>query len=119
MTRLDLARSAAFPDGSAAHSYLLRLPLDPNDRVDAAALRAEPARATVLRVWPDEPERHGYLRHGRKGWVFSYAPGEADDEAVFHLETHPIRVGAYLTITEQDGTSLGFKVASCTNLPDG
>lgn len=112
MIRLDLARTPEFPDGSAAHSYLLRLPLDAEGVVDLATAHAAPERCTVLRSWPDEPDTHGYLRHGRRGWVFSYAPGEADDEAIFHLETHPLRPGDYVTITEPDGARLCFRVAS-------
>ena len=110
MIRLDLARTTDHPEGSAAHSYLLRLPLDEHGIVDLPATRAAPELCTVLRSWPDEPDIRGYLRHGRKGWVFSYAPGEADDEAIFHLETHPLRLGEYVTITEPDGTHLCFRV---------
>jgi len=111
MIRLDLARTTDHPEGSAAHSYLLRLPLDEHGIVDRHAVGAAPERCTVLRSWPDEPDVHGYLRHGSKGWVFSYAPGEADDEPIFHLETHPLRLGEYVTITETDGTHLCFRVS--------
>lgn len=111
--RLDLARSDAFPQGSAAHCYLFRAPLDEHGTVDGRALRAHPDRATVLRSWPDEAERRGYLLHDAIGWRFSYAPGEADDEPIFHLETHPIALGAYLTVREQDGEDLCFKVTRC------
>jgi hypothetical protein len=107
--RLDLARSQAFPDGSAAHCYL-RAPLRDDGTVDAAAVRAHADRATILRSWPDEPERNGYLIHNGASWRFSYAPGDADDEPIFHLETHPLAVGAYLTVREQDGEDLCFKV---------
>lgn len=109
--RLDLARSHAFPNGSAAHCYLLRVPLTDVGTVDAQAIRAHPEQATVLRSRPDEAERHGYLMHRAGAWHFSYAPGEADDEPIFHLETHPLAVGAYLTVREQGGEELCFKVA--------
>ncbi len=48
-----------------------------------------------------------------RSWVFSYAPGESDDEALFHVENHAISVGEYLTITEPDGEKLPFRVVSC------
>jgi hypothetical protein len=118
MIRLDLARTEDLPQGSAAHSYLLRLPLDEHGIVDPDSLRAAPERATVLRSWPDEPDVHGYLRHGRKGWVLSYAPGDEDDEPIFHLETHPLRLGEYVTITERDGSALCFRVSLCDQLTD-
>lgn len=108
--RLDLARSEAFPEGSAEHCYLLRAPLDAHGTIDIEAVRAHPEQATILRSWPDEAERRGYLMHGAAGWHFSYAPGEADDEPIFHLETHPLVPGAYLTVREQDGRELCFKV---------
>ncbi len=109
--RLDLARSEAFPDGSAMHCYLLRAPLRDDGTIDAEAVGAHPERATVLRSWPDDAERRGYLMHDDvTGWHFSYAPGEADDEPIFHLETHPLALGAYLTVREQDGEELCFKV---------
>lgn len=108
--RLDLARSHDFPDGSAARCYLLRAPLDDQGTLDAAAVHAHPERATVLRSWPDETERHGYLIDDGSTWRFSYAPGEADDEPLFHLETHPLAPGAYVTVHEQDGHELCFKV---------
>jgi hypothetical protein len=108
--RLDLARSAAFPEGSAAHCYLLRAPLTDEGTIDADALHAHPEQATVLRSWPDEPERRGYLIRQRAGWRFSYARGDDDDEPIFHLETHPLDLGAYLTVHEPDGGELCFRV---------
>jgi len=118
LIRLELARSPEFPEGSAAHAYLLRVPLDGHAIADSDALRAHPERAEVLRIWPDEPDQHGYLLHHRNRWIFSYAPGEADDEPVFHLETHPLRLGEYVTITERDGTSLCFRITRCEALAE-
>lgn len=118
MIRLDLARSPDHPEGSAAHSYLLRLPLDERGIVDLAATHARPENCTVLRCWPGQSEMHGYLRHARRGWVLSYEPGEGDDEAIFHLETHPLATGQYVTITEPDGAELCFRVVSCQPTAD-
>ena len=67
----------------------------------------------MRRFWPGEADREGVVIPKGRGWVFSYAPGEPDDEALFHLENHSIIVGQYLTITEQDGEKLPFKVVSC------
>ncbi len=112
MIRLDLARTRDFPDGSREHCYLLCAPLDVHGIIDGETLAGRPDRATVLRSWPDAPEMTGYLVHKRKGWTFSYAPGDADDEPLFHLETHPLREGEYVTVTERDGTPLAFEIAS-------
>ena len=109
--RLELARTPEFPSGSASRAYLLRLPLDEEGLIDAGELRLAPASATVHRFWPNEPDLSGYVISTPRGWAFSYEVGEEDDETVFHLETHPIRVGEYVTLTEPDGQRLPFRVA--------
>jgi hypothetical protein len=110
--RLELARTKDFPQGSASRCYLLRLPLTDEGLIDESARQADPARATVRRFWPNQADLSGYVIHTPRGWAFSYGPGEADDEAVFHLENHPMRVGNYITLTEPDGERLPFRVAS-------
>jgi hypothetical protein len=110
--RLELARTKDFPEGSASRCYLLRVPLDATGFIDEGARLAEPARATVRRFWPNEPDLSGYVIHTRGGWAFSYRPGDEDNETVFHLETHPMRVGEYITLTEPNGQRLPFRIAS-------
>ena len=114
--RLELARTKEFPEGSASRAYLLRLPLDENGLIDEQALHHAPALATVHRHWPNEPDLSGYVIRTPRGWALSYEPGEDDDEAVFHLETHPLRMGEYITLTEPDGRQLPFRVASLKQL---
>lgn len=114
--RLELARTRQFPQGSPSRCYLLRLPLDEQGLIDGEALREAPGHATVRRHWPNQPDVSGYVIRTPKGWAFSYRPGEEDDEAVFHLETHPLRVGEYVTLTESDGEQLPFRVASLKRL---
>ena len=114
--RLELARTGDFPEGSASRAYLLRLPLDEAGLIDERALGREPAMATVHRFWPNEPDRSGYMIRTPGGWAMSYEPGEEDDETVFHLETHPIRIGEYVTLTEPDGRRLPFRVAALKQL---
>jgi hypothetical protein len=111
--RLELARTPLHPEGSAAHAYVLRLPVDDNGFVEATTLREAAEHPTVRRFWPNEPDQTGVvIKQGHK-WSFSYRPGDDDDEAIFHLEDHPIRSGAYLTITETNGEKLPFRVISC------
>jgi hypothetical protein len=114
--RLELARTPEFPDGSASRAYLLRLPLDQDGLIDEQALGLSPAMATVHRFWPNERDRSGYMVRTPAGWAMSYEPGEADDETVFHLDTHRIRIGEYLTLTEPDGRRLPFRVATLKQL---
>lgn len=110
--RLELARTSEFPEGSASRAFLLRLPLDEEGLIDAPSLQAFPARATVHRFWPNEPDLSGYVIHTPRGWALSYRPGDEDDESIFHLENHPLRIGEYITLTEPDGSQLPFRVAS-------
>jgi len=114
--RLELARTKDFPEGSASRAFLLRLPIDDDGMIDEAALRQLPAQATVRRFWPNEPDLSGYLIRTPRGWAFSYRVGEEDDETIFHLETHPLRIGEYITLTEPDGRKLPFRVASVREL---
>ncbi len=117
--RLELARTSEFPQGSPGRAYLLRLPLAEDGLIDEAALRKTPAMATVHRVWPNEPDMAGYVIRTARGWAFSYRVGEEEDEAVFHLETHRIRLGEYLTLTEPDGRQLPFRIASVESPDQG
>src|SRR3546814_9571358 len=57
--RLELARTPAFPNGSAARSYVLRLPLGSGGLIDEREYRIHPELATARRFWPNEPDRHG------------------------------------------------------------
>ena len=114
--RLELARTPDFPEGSPSRAYLLRMPLDDQGLIDEREIGLSPAMATVHRFWPNERDRSGYLIRTPAGWAMSYEPGEADDETVFHLETHPIRIGEYVTLTEPDGQRLPFRVASLKHL---
>ena len=112
LIRLELARTHDFPAGSPGRSYLIRLPLSDDGLIDEAAREADPARATVRRFWPNEPDQSGHVLKSNSGWVFSYAVGEGDDEDIAHLENHPIRAGEYLTLTDPNGTRHPFHVVS-------
>ena len=110
--RLELARTKEFPEGSASRAYLLRLPLGEDGLIEEAAVAADPGRATVRRFWPNQPDLSGYVVRTPRGWAFSYRVGDEDDESVYHLENHPMRIGNYITLTEPDGSEFPFRVAS-------
>lgn len=109
--RLQLARTEN-SEGALDRGYIVRLPLDENGFIAEDELCRLPAAAKVYRFSPDEPERSGYVVRTDGGWAFSYQVGETDDEAIFHLETHPIRIGEYLTVTEPDGRQLPYRIGS-------
>lgn len=110
--RLELARTKEFPEGSASRAYLLRIPLDDQGLIEERSLRAAPARATVRRFWPNEPDMSGHVIRTPSGWALCYRIGEAHEEAIFHLEMHPLRLGEYVTLTEPGGETSSFRVAS-------
>jgi hypothetical protein len=114
--RLELARTEDYPEGSASRVYLLRLPLKEDGLIDEEVLRTAPARATVRRFWPNEPDLSGYVIRTPKGWALSFEPGENDDQPVFHLEPHAIGYGERLTVAEPDGRKLMFRVASLEDI---
>ena len=114
--RLELARTREFPEGSASRAFLLHLPLDETGLIDEETLRRAPARASVRRFWPNERDQAGYVIRTPRGWAISYEPGEDDDEAIFHLESHKLGMGEYVTLTEPDGRQLPFRVAGLRQL---
>jgi hypothetical protein len=112
--RLELARTRDFPEGSASRAYLLRLPLDDSGAIDLAAIRSEPGHATVRRFWPNERDRRGRIVATPDGWAVRYDPGDAEDDALYRLETESVRLGAEIQVTEPDGRRLPFRVAGLT-----
>src|SRR3546814_18312564 len=84
--RLELARTPAFPNGSAARSYVLRLPLGSGGLIDEREYRIHPELATARRFWTNEPDRHGTLLHTGNGWALSYEQGGADDEKIYRRD---------------------------------
>lgn len=115
--RIALARTPQFPQGSSSHAYELIVPLAEDNRIDQAAFKAFPARASVQHVVPNRPAKRGaiLLRNGR--YAFSYAPGDADDEAIYHSENHPLGIGDYVTIMEPGKEAQPYRVESVTPLP--
>jgi hypothetical protein len=110
--RLELARTERFPQGSASRSYLLRLPLLDDGQIDAPAINETPAHAIVRRFWPNEPDRIGAVVPTPDGFALAYEAGAESGAGLLHLEPHPIRLGACVTLPEPDGTTLPFRVAS-------
>lgn len=109
--RLELARTPQFPRGSAACGYEFSAPLDSAGRIDSAQWRRVKARCKVRRFWANQGDEIGELLHHRSGrWVFSYRPGDEDDEPLFRLDRHVFQVGEYVSITEHDGITRPFRV---------
>ena len=113
LVRLELARSAAFPNGSARHGYEFVAPLDADGHLSAEVWKKNKAKCTVRRFTAGEGDEHGLLVDVGRGWHFDYdAGGRDDDEPLFKLDRHTIKQGEYLSVTEHDGVMRTFKVVS-------
>lgn len=110
---LELARTPEFPEGSAAHAYVLRFPIDDNRFIKQSAMKHPSESPALHGLWPIKPNKTGVVMSRRARRAFSYEVGDTGDEGIFHLEHHPIMLGNYLTITEVAAKRLPFKVVNC------
>lgn len=122
MIRLELASSWEFPRGSVGRTYLIRLPLSDDGRICTDMLEAQPARATVRRYWPNQPDMLGNLVRTPMGYAIRYemngarvnGGGELDgpaDQPSLQFGAESIRLGEQIFLTEPDGSRLRFRVA--------
>jgi|TARA_R110000824_G_scaffold118960_19_gene272694 hypothetical protein len=115
--RMTLARNEDFPNGSPAHGYDLVVPLDGEAMLDAEEWKNHSKSCTVRRFWEGEADRKGLLRHIGRGWLIDYdATTREADEPFFKLDRHKFAAGEYLSVTEEDGEMLTFRVATVTPL---
>jgi hypothetical protein len=112
--RLELARSAEFPEGSARHGYEFLAPLRSDGHIDADAWARQQAKCRVRRFWEGEDESHGHLRRAGSKWVFHYDLDRepSADEPGYRFSSHVFRPGEYVSITERDGSLRTFIVAA-------
>ncbi len=110
--RLEMARGKEFPDGSKFHGYEMVAPLTQDGHLDVPAWQSAKDKCWVHRFWQGQADERGFLQHKRNRWVFSYVPGEEDDEPIFRLGEHAFKPGEYISITEHDGVQRTFVVAA-------
>jgi len=112
--RLELARCAAFPEGSASRGYLLTLPLGEDGALDSTPGKVLADNYRFERFWEGEETARGHIeRHGH-GWSLAFEDGSADPghEPIFRPEGHSFRLGEYLSIRERDGEMRTFRIAA-------
>jgi hypothetical protein len=113
---MRLARNPGteFADGDDHRGYTLTAPLTADGKLDEAALRAGKEAAPVRNFLPDEDAREGVL--GRRGerWFFDFGDDAEGEEPLYRLGEHRFAVGEYLSITDEDGRLLTYKVTEVT-----
>jgi len=110
---MRLARNPGteFADGDDHRGYSLIAPLTADGRLDSAAYARARGRCVVRRFAPDEDPADGKLVHSGQRWYFDYDEAlAAGDEPVFRLGQHRFAVGEYVSITDEDGRLLTYKV---------
>ena len=113
--RLELARDAEFPKGSARHGYEFVAPLREDGHIDTDRFASVKDRCRVVRFWGDEEHETGHLvRRGASGFAFHYKEAgdvHVEDEAGYRFTSHSFRPGEYVSIKEDDDELRTFRVA--------
>jgi len=111
---MRLARNPGteFAGGDDHRGYTLTAPLTADGHLDEGAFSKARANCTVRRFAPDEDPIDGRLNRRGQRWFFDYDEEEtADDEPVHRLGEHRFAVGEYVTVSDEDGRPLTYKVA--------
>ena len=110
---MRLARNPGteFAGGDDHRGYSLTAPLTSEGRLDEAAYPKVKAQCSVRRFAPDEDPADGRLMKRGQRWFFDYDEEDVtDDEPVHRLGEHRFAVGEYVTVTDEDGRPLTYKV---------
>lgn len=110
---MRLARNPGteFAGGDDHRGYALTAPLTADGRLDEAAYAKSKGDCLVRRFAPDEEPMDGRLAKRGSRWFFDYDEEDvADDEPVYRLGEHRFAVGEYVTVTDEDGRPLTYKV---------
>ncbi len=109
---MRLARNPGteFADGDDHRGYTLTAPLTEDGHLDEPAFRSTRDHCTVRRFAPDEDARMGRLARRGESWFFDYGATAVEDEAVHRLGQHRFAVGEYVSVADEDGRPLTYKV---------
>ena len=110
---MRLARNPGteFADGDDHRGYSLVAPLTSDGHLDGAVYAKVKTACAVRRFAPDEDPSDGKLVHVGKSWYFDYDnAADTGEEPVFRLGQHRFAVGEYVSITDEDGRLLTYKV---------
>ena len=110
---MRLARNPGteFADGDDHRGYTLTAPLTDDGHLDEAAFRAQRERCTVRRFAPDEDAQEGRLMRRGDRWFFDYDDtSETENEPLYRVGEHRFAVGEYVSVTDDEGRLLTYKV---------
>jgi hypothetical protein len=109
---MRLARNPGteFADGDDHRGYTLLAPLTSEGRIDEAAFKGDPSQATVRRFAPEEDAQEGVLNKRGERWFFDYGDDAEGAEPLYRIGEHKFAVGEYVSITDEDGRLLTYKV---------
>ncbi len=115
---LRLARNPGteFANGDDHRGYALTAPLTGEGHIDAAAFARAREACVVRRFSPNEDPQDGHLVRRGERWFFDYedlpdAEADRGDEPVYRLGEHRFTIGDYVTVADEDGRPLTYKVA--------
>jgi hypothetical protein len=115
---MRLARNPGteFAGGDDHRGYALTAPLTADGLLDENAYAKAKGDCVVRRFAPDEDAVDGRLAKRGQRWFFDYDEDEASptldpgDEPLHRLGEHRFAVGEYVTVTDEDGRPLTYKV---------
>lgn len=111
LVRLELARDKTHPEGSRLHGYEFYAPLDERGDFDAMEWYRHSESCTLRRFWDGEDDTYGHLILADGVWAFSYIPDEdSDDEPIFRLDRHIVKLGEYITVSGPDHRQHTFRI---------
>ena len=114
---MRLARNPGteFAGGDDHRGYALTAPLTADGQLDSAAYAKARGDCVVRRFAPDEAAADGRLARKGERWFFDYDDAdEIEDEPVHRLGQHRFALGEYVTVTDDDGRPLTYKVMEVT-----
>ena len=118
---MRLARNPGteFAGGDDHRGYALTAPLTADGMIDETAYSKAKALCVVRRFAPDEAAVDGRLARKGDRWFFDYDDTDsADDEPVHRLGQHRFSLGEYVSVSDEDGRLLTYKVMEVTALPN-
>jgi hypothetical protein len=113
---MRLARNPGteFADGDDHRGYMLVAPLTADAKLDETVFKSKRAKCTVRRFAPEEDAQEGVLARRGDRWFFDYGDDDEADEPLYRLGEHRFAVGEYVSITDEDGRLLTYKVTDVT-----